>query len=223
MSSANSLLILSAGRGIGLDGFHKLNLVSPSTEETILQRYRRQLSEDATVVVGYRAPELMARHPKLKYEYNYSWFETGSAFSAAIGLKSVPVIVVPSDLFLDDEAAAVIRAATGNVIFTSNTENRSKKAVNVNTQGDAVTEIYCGPKRHGDDPEFKGIVRIEDPALLEALVKTCHANPSAAFSDCLDMHKEHFKTQDAKGSIYEINLVEEYMEFFQMDLANADT
>ena len=36
MNYSNSLLVLSAGPIIGLDGFNKLNLVSPSTGETIL-------------------------------------------------------------------------------------------------------------------------------------------------------------------------------------------
>ena len=221
MISGNSLLILSAGRGIGLDGFHKLNLVAPSTEETILARYRRQLSEDATIVVGYRAPELMARYPCLDYVYNYNWFETGSAFSAAVGLRKGPVIVLPSDLFLEEAAAETIRTATGNVIFTSSTENRLKKAANVSTEGNAVTDIYNGPKRHGDDAEFKGIVRIEDSDLRKVLVASCEANPSAAFSDCLAMHKEAFRAVDTGGDVVEINAVEEYMEFFEKDRAQG--
>ena len=222
MSSANALLILSAGRGIGLDGFHKLNLVAPSTGETILERYRRQLSKDTFIVVGYRAPELMSLYPKLQYSYNYRWFETGSAFSAAIGLKKVPVIVVPSDLFLDEAAAEAVRGAAGNVIFTSNTENRPSKAVNISTEGGAVTEIYSGPKRHGDDVEFKGIVRIEDLDLLTALAASCEANPSMAFSDCLAMHKEAFRAVDTGGLVTEINAVEDYMEFFNKDMCIAD-
>ena len=222
MNSFNTLLILSAGRGIGLDGFHKLNIVAPSTGETILARYRRQLSEDVTIVVGYRAPEIMARYPRLHFIYNYSWFETGSAFSAALGLKKVPVIVVPSDLFLDEAAAKTVRTATGNVIFTSDTENRPIAAVNVSSEANAITEIYSGPKRHGDDVEFKGIIRIEDAELLSAFAASCEARPSLALSDCLEMHKESFRAIDIGGQITEINTIEEYMEFFKKDLNSAD-
>jgi hypothetical protein len=164
----------------------------------------------------------MSLHPKLKYLYNHRWFETGSAFSAAIGLKKVPVIVVPSDLFLDEVAAETVRGATGNVIFTSNTENRPSKAVNVSIEGSAVTEIYSGPKRHGDDVEFKGIVRIEDLDLLSTLVVSCEANPSMAFCDCLAMYKEAFRAVDTGGVVNEINAVEDYMEFFNKDICIAD-
>ena len=221
MSSNNSLLILSAGRGIGLDGFHKLNLVSPSSGETVLERYRRQLGDDTTIVVGYRAPELMSQYPNLEFVYNYNWFETGSAFSAGLVLKSCPVIVVPSDLFLDDAAAEVIATASGNVVFTCETENRPKNAINVATKDGAISEIYSGPKRNGTDAEFKGVVRIEDDKVLEAIVRDCEANPSLAFSDVLSMHKEVFKVKDSVGRVVEINFVEEYVEFFQADRANA--
>ena len=223
MSFANSLLILSAGRGIGLDGFHKLNLVAPSSGETILDRYRRQLSTDISIVVGYRAPELMSLYPKFQYYYNYNWFEAGSAFSAAIGLKKVPVIVLPSDLFLDEAAAEVVGSATGNIIFTSNTENRSTSAINVSADKGTVHEIYNGPKRRGDDVEFKGIVLIQDFELLTALVASCEDNPSMAFSDCLGMHKEAFRAVDTGGLVTEINAVEDYMEFFDKDMSNADS
>jgi hypothetical protein len=222
MNSANSLLILSAGRGIGLDGFHKLNLVAPSTGETILARYLRQLSAAVTVVVGYRAPEMMAQHPSLNYVYNHSWFETGSAFSAGMGLSKAPVIVVPSDLFLDEAAAKGVSTATGNVIFASSTENRPQNSVNIEMDGDTVVDIYTGPKRHGGDPEFKGIVRIEDLDLLEALVKTCEANPAAPFSDCLNLHRQSFRAVVLDGEVTEINAVAEYVEFFNRDRDRAD-
>jgi choline kinase len=218
MSSDNRLLVLSAGRGIGLDGFHKLNLVSPSTKETIITRYLRQISKDVTVVVGYRAPEIIAHYPDLRFVYNYRWFETGSAFSAALGLRKAPVIVVPSDLFLDEHAAKKVRSSTGNVIFTANTENRLKNAVNVCSQSSKIVEMYSGPMRRGEDAEYKGIVRIEDDNLLCDLRATCEANSSLAFSDCLNMHKEMFQTMDVDGEIAEINTVEEYIDFFNKDL-----
>lgn len=223
MNSVNYLLILSAGRGIGLDGFHKLNLVAPSTNETILDRYRRQISANTTVVVGYRAPEIMSNYSELNFIYNYSWFETGSAFSAALGLRNVPVIVLPSDLFLDDAAALAISQTTGNVLFTSDTENRPTAAVNVSTSDGSVTEIYSGPKRHGDDTEFKGITRIEDHELLKLVVETCEANPSCSFSECLSHHKEHFRVAEIFGRVTEINTVEEYMEFYEKDRRQDET
>ena len=219
----NSLLILSAGRGIGLDGFHKLNIVSPSTGETILARYRRQLSDDITVVVGYRAPELMSHNPNLTFVYNYRWFETGSAFSASLGLKKVPVVVVPSDLFLDEAAAMAIRSATGNVIFTSDTENRPVSAVNVSVEGGLIADIYSGPKRRGSDLEFKGIIRIEDLSLLSALGASCEERGALALSDCLELHKESFRVVNIDGQITEINTTEQYMEFYRKDLDSANS
>lgn len=223
MNYVEELLVLSAGRGIGLDGFHKLSLVAPSNKETVLDRYRRQICDKVTVVVGYRAPELMARYPDLNFIYNYKWFESGSGFSAGLGLSRAPVIVVPSDLFMSDRAALTVRESTGNVIFVSRTENRPLTAVNVTISDEQILDIYDGPKRHGGDQEYRGIVRIESKELLDAVADTCRSNPSLAFSDCLAHHKESFRVVDLEGAVSEINSVDDYMQFFRADGQDADT
>lgn len=211
------LLILAAGRGIGLDGFHKLNLVSPSDGRTILARYRQQLCAQVTIVVGYRAPEIMSQNPDIAYVHNYRWFETGSSFSAGLGLSEAPVVVTPSDLFLDERAADVVRHSSGNVIFTSKTENRPQSAVNVSASGGRITEIYQGPKRRGDDTEFRGIVRIEDGDLLRSLAEACLKNESGAFFESLVNFVDRFDERDLEGDVREINTIEDYMEFFHAD------
>lgn len=216
MNFAN-LLILAAGRGIGLDGFHKLNLVSPSDKRTVLARYRQQICDSVTIVVGYRAPEIMSKYPDLSYAHNYRWFETGSSFSASLGLDKSPVIVLPSDLFLDEQAAEIVRGSSGNVIFTSRTENRPQTAVNVQSSDGRILDVYQGPKRRGEDTEFRGIVRIEDADLLNKVRETCVQNESGAFFESLLPHIDQFEEQDLQGEVWEINSVEDYMEFFQAD------
>lgn len=226
MSSKTRLLILSAGRGIGLDGYHKLKLVAPSSGETILDMYKRHFGGHITVVVGYRAPELMAENPDLGFCYNYNWFETGSAFSAHLGLAALnagePVLVVPSDLFISDEAARQINAAEGNVIFTRDTENRDMNAVNVAQNPDGtIASVYSGPKRGGDDDQFCGIAKIADADLRRSLSASCEEHPSLAFSECLDMHRDQFRAVRLNGWLSEINSVEDYMEFFESDRARV--
>jgi hypothetical protein len=214
MISNFKILVLAAGRGIGLDGFNKLNLVCPSSRETVLERYMRQLSKDVSIVVGYRAPEIISKYPNLNYAYNYKWYETGSAFSASLGLHQTPIIVLPSDLFLSEMAAETIRNATGDVIFTSATENRPTNAVNVVVNKRKVVGIYEGPKRQGADQEFKGIVRIETDECMSALRSTCECNPALALSDCLGLHAAKFQAIDIGGAVSEINSVEDYMDYF---------
>ena len=68
--SLNNICVLAAGRGIGIDGFHKLNLASRATGETILERYQRQLGEDLHLIIGYKAAELMSLNPRFNYTYN---------------------------------------------------------------------------------------------------------------------------------------------------------
>jgi hypothetical protein len=217
MTSDNQLLVLAAGRGIGLDGFHKLNLVSPSDGRTILARYQQQLSTDVTIVVGYRAPEIMSQHPDLAYVYNYRWFETGSSYSAGLGLSRAPVIVTPSDLFLDERAAEIVRMSSGNVLFTSRTENRPQAAVNVSSDAGRILDVYQGPKRRGQDTEFRGIVRVEDSDLLSSLADACLSKASNAFFEAIVPFIDQFREVDLEGDVREINSVDDYMEFFNAD------
>lgn len=217
MNYSNSLLVLSAGRGIGLDGFNKLNLVSPSTGETILDRYNRQLGKNITIVTGYRAPEIMSCYPKFKFVYNYVWYETGSAFSAALGLKNEPTVIVPSDLFIGDDEAETISNASGNVIFTFKSENRAMGAVNITIKEKNILDIYEGPKRNGDDHVFSGIVRVEDKTVIKQLIELGNECPSESFIECVSKLKHHFTGIELLQPITEINSVEEYDQFFRED------
>ncbi len=211
MSSSEKLLILSAGRGVGLDGFHKLNLVSPDTKETTLARYMRQFGDEVTVVVGYRAAELISTYPDLDYAYNYAWFETGSAFSAHIGLGTAPVTIVPSDLFITDAVAAEISAAEGNVIFMVNTENRAINAVNVCCDGPDIVDLYKGPKRSGNDAEFIGVVKIADQKVADEAARICEENPGDFFIECIAKMKGTFTAHLLSGGVTEINTIEDYL------------
>lgn len=215
MSSDNTLLILSAGRGIGIDGFHKLKLVDPGTEETLLGRYIRQFGERVTIVVGYHAAELMSSFPQYDYAYNHAWFETGSAFSAHIGLDKAPVLIVPSDLVISDEAVEEIQAQSGNAIFSRNTENRGINSVNVSCEGRRITEVYRGPKRSGGDPEFCGIVKITDQETVDLLSKTCEENPELFLIECVGMLAERFEHHQLDGALQEINTIDDYFTMFE--------
>ena len=211
MTSSEKLLILSAGRGIGLDGFHKLNLVSPETKETTLNRYMRQFGKNVTIVVGYRAAELISTYPDLDYVYNYAWFETGSAFSAHLGLSKAPVTVVPSDLFISDEVANMISAMEDNAIYMINTENRGPNSINISYTNNCIVDIYQGSRKSGDDAEFCGIVKIVGQKILDEVSISCQEHSPDFFIESLVRHKENFKPCLLPDGVLEINTIEDYL------------
>ena len=126
--SSNSILVLAAGRGLSMDGIHKLKLTVPGHCESIKERLNRQFHGVLTIVVGYRAAELISQWPDQNYVYNSRWFETGSAASAAMGLRSVVdeggITVLPSDLIFSESIASMINSESRDAIFLCNTENR---------------------------------------------------------------------------------------------------
>jgi hypothetical protein len=215
MNSANGgeVLVLAAGRGVGLDGFSKLRLTSPHSKETVLDRYLRQFGNSVSVVIGYRGAEVAANYPALRYRYNASWFETGSAYSAHVGLADAPVTVLPSDLFVSDEAAGIVNAAVGNTIFAINTENRHANAVNIRSEGSVIAEVYMGPKRSGSDPEFAGVVKIADSETLALVSESCLQNPAISLIECVAMHKERFRLSLLEGGVTEVNTIEDYLSY----------
>jgi len=219
MSSNNTLLILAAGRSIGIDGFHKLKLVSPSNGENLLSRYVRQFGEKVKIVVGYHAAELMSAFPQYEYAYNHAWYETGSAFSAHIGLDKAPVLIVPSDLVISDEAVEEILSQDGNVFFSHNTENRGINSVNVSCDGSKAKRVYRGPKRSGDDPEYCGIIKITEQETVDLLTRTCEQNPELFLIECLGMLSEHFRHHQLSGVLQEINTIDDYFTMFESNKA----
>lgn len=209
------VLVLAAGRGVGLDGFSKLRLTSPGARETVLDRYLRQFGADMSVVIGYRGAEVAASYPELRYRYNASWFETGSAYSAHVGLTDAPVTILPSDLFVSEVAAEIVNGALGNAIFAINTENRNANAVNIRSEGSLVAEVYMGPKRSGSDPEFAGIVKIADSETLALVSESCLQNPAISLIECVAMHKERFRLNILEGGVTEVNTIEDYLAFLR--------
>ena len=215
MSSNKNLVILAAGRGIGIDGFNKLNLVFPSSKESILERYLRQFDAEVKIVVGYKAAEIMSLNPDLNYVYNHNWFETGSAFSTYLGAEELPVIIMPCDLFLSDDAAEVINSSKGDLLFAIDSENRSNLNAHVSHKNSEILSIYNGSRKSGNDKEFTGIVKVSTKKTLEKLKKVCETNANFFLSEAIEKVKSEFKMEILKGDIKEINSINDYIDLFK--------
>lgn len=217
--SSNKTLVLAAGRGLSMDGIHKLKLTVPGYSETIKERIIRQFQGVLSIVVGYRAAELISEWPDQNYIYNHRWFETGSATSAALGLRSMVepdvVTIMPSDLIFSDEMAKIINEEVQDTIFLCNTENRSKASVNVELREGKIVGHYRGAKRDGRDLEAIGVVKLSNKESVQKVVSKCESDSSLYFVEAFLDAELKLKAIELPFDYSEINSVEDYYQLWK--------
>ena len=94
-------IILAAGQSVHLDGYHQLLVRDPKTENTILDGYIDIFGEkNITVIVGFRAIEIISKYPNLNYIYNKDWAVTNNSGSLGLIDNAEPGYVLSSDFFI---------------------------------------------------------------------------------------------------------------------------
>lgn len=217
--SSNKILVLAAGRGLSMDGIHKLKLTVPGSSETIKERIIRQFQEELSIVVGYRAAELISEWPDQNFIYNHHWFETGSAISAALGLRSMAeadgVTIIPSDLIFSNEIAKIINEEVEDTIFLCNTENRSKASVNVKLHEGKIIGHYRGAKRDSRDLEAIGVAKLSNKESIRVVANKCENDNSLYFVEGLLNSDLSLKALELPFDYFEINSVEDYYQLWK--------
>ena len=218
MKNLNNILVLAAGRGLSMDGIHKLKLLVPNTEDTIKSHIENNFPGKLSLVAGYRAAELISEWPELDFFYNNRWFETGSSESARLGLEalsdSLPVTIMPCDIIFSEKASKIINSCDSDSIFLVNTENRSINALNVIVNGEKIVDCYRGPKKDGSHLEATGISKIFSQKKLEIIADDCSQNPNNFFIETIIKSSCEFNWVDITNEVSEINTTEEYFELW---------
>ena len=155
-----------------MDGFHKLLLRDPQNGELIIDQYLRIFADtDITVVLGYKAIEVMHRYPDLRYVYNPDWKITNNSYSLGLALDTEPCYVISCDLFIDPEIIRILEEAEPNCILTENSENRQLNSLNCSMSQDRqIAEIYQGSLRSKNDPEAIGVYKISEKGQLDSCI-----------------------------------------------------
>ena len=168
------VIILAAGQGFQLDGFNTLLIKHPKTGLRIIEQYLEIFDyKQITVVVGYRAINIMHQYPKLHYVYSSKWSVTNNSYSLGLALNDEPCFVVSSDLFMDKEIFTMLDEAEPNCVLTENSEDRVLASLNCSLEGKRIREIYQGKVRSHEDPESLGVQKITDRTLLRIWGKNC--------------------------------------------------
>lgn len=211
------LIILAAGQGFKLDGFNKILLKDPVTKKTILDNYLEYFSDyDVTVVVGYRSITIMNEYPQLDFIYNKEWRLKGNSYSLALALTEEPCIVLPSDLFFDEDLAKLIKSAPDNSALVANTENRSMQALHCNIKDDIIAKIYSGNPKPSD-PELMGVFKIINKQILRKWRKNCLMNDNVFIGKNLPIKENDIFAVDKQDHLlYEINSPNEYIGFINL-------
>lgn len=208
------LIILAAGQGFKLDGINKLFIKDPRTKETVIERYIRYFKKyKITVVVGYRATEIMCEYPELDYVYNDRWRTTGNSYGLGLALDDEPCIVVSSDLFFDEDMVKLIEDSPDNCVFVSNPENKELNTLRCKMKGKDIEEIYMGNGKN-IDPITLGIYKIKDKSLLREWKRENFANPHIFAG--VNLPLKSVCAVDKKNLLFfDINTHEDYLRFIK--------
>jgi choline kinase len=123
-------IILAAGEGFLLDGMVKCLVRAPHDGRPLLERMMGGFAQhQITVVVGYRAVDVMQRYPDLDYVYNADWATTNNSYSLGLALSDEPCYVLSSDLVFESELVDELDAAAPNLVLTQHRENRIPTSV----------------------------------------------------------------------------------------------
>lgn len=168
------VIILAAGQAIQLDGYNKLLIKDPLSGETILDKYIKAFKGfDITVVLGYRAINVMHEYPGLDFVFNSEWAVSNSSHSLSLALSQEPCFVISGDFLIEPDLIAAMQSSDLDIIATLHKESRASNALNASIEGNHVTDIYQGKLKKSSDPEAIGIYKITSQDLLEAWRYNC--------------------------------------------------
>ena len=207
------LVVLAAGQGFRLDGFHKLRMRDPRTGEPLLERFRRLFAGwELSVVIGYQAIALMNDFPDFDYVYNEHWSITGNSYSLSLALDDRPLVAISSDLFFDDDLVELIAGAPGDAVFVQRSENKQAHSVRCHADDGRVTDLYLGDARSPADTETIGVYKVSDPTLLRTWKRACAHNRSVFCGINLPIAEGRFAAVD-KGDrfLHEVNTHLDYL------------
>lgn len=167
-------IILAAGQGYKLGNFNKLLLRCPYTNKTILDIYLDIFKDtEITIVVGYKAIQIMNEYPKLNYIYNQDWHISKDSHSLGLALNEEPSYIIHSDLFITDDVRNELDKSSENAAVALNRPDRTSSALNCTIEKNFISRIYQGDLINPHDPELIGIYKVKQKDALRYWKRSC--------------------------------------------------
>ncbi len=211
------LIILSAGDSFELDGFNKLLINNPISGKTIIEQYQSIFEPgEITVVVGYKAMEIMNRYPHFNYIYNKKWQTTGSAYSLSLALNEEPSIVIESDFFIDELLKNEF-ASKDEFVVIKKSESKSLNSFKAIIKENRIAGVYSG-KSKNNDPELLGVFKVSNIETLREWKKNGIQNPHQYIGESFPYETSTIPFIEVCGkSITEINTPTDFINFIKND------
>lgn len=221
MAKAERAIILAAGRGHQLDGFTKILLRHPKNGKTVLDHAVEAFSDrHLTVVVGFRAIQVMEAYPRLNYVINHDWAVTNNAHSLALALDDTPSFVVSGDTFFNRDLVDEMEGGPENLALTERRENRTLSAVHCDLdEENRIRSTYQGPMRSAQDPEALGMFKITDVGMLRRWKRQSIEHGNLFVGQTLPCDGCDVMSFDRKQHVYdEINTPADYQRLIETSL-----
>ncbi len=218
MSEVNRAIILAAGKSFQLDGISKALIRHPQTGKTILDYAIEAFAgKRITVVVGFRAIQIMQAYPQLDFVHNPDWALTNNAMSLGLALDDNPAYVVSGDIFLDRQLISRLDQAPADMVLTSDREKRSLSAIHCVLDEQAqVLETYQGPVRSMAHPESVGLFKVSSPEVLRAWRRRCVQHANLFAGQLLPCDSAAITAVPLKDELYfEVNTPTDYLELIE--------
>lgn len=183
------LIILNAGDSFELDGFNKLLIKNPKTGKRIIDEYLEIFNNyQITIIVGYRAMDLMNKYPNIDYVYNKFWQTTNNSYSLSLALDYRSSIITSCDLIINNKIIDKIEKKD-NSIFVNDTENKKNNSIFVEIKKkNQINKIYYGNCKKSTHKEFSGIIKVSDKEIIYNLKKNCQKNPNLFIAENLPLN-----------------------------------
>lgn len=213
-------IILAAGQGYQLDGMSKCLIRDPRSGDSILEHQLRAFAgKQVTVVVGYRAVEIMQRFPSLDFVLNPDWATTHNSYSLSLAVDERPSYVVSSDLLFEPELVAQLDGASPDLVLTERRENRISSSIHCRLDPDGtIAETYVGPLRRSEDPEAIGLFKISSVEALRRWRANCRHQPNVFVGQNLPLVREgcRIHAQDlGPHRFFEVNNASDYLRLIE--------
>lgn len=218
MSQVDQVIILAAGRGGQADGMAKCLIRHPRTGKTVIDHAITAFQgKKITVVVGFRAIQVMDHYPELNFAINENWVGTGNAASLACALSDEPTYVVQGDVFLSEDLVAELEVIEHDFALTSNRENRIPQAIHgVLDEKQNITSAYQGRIRDQANPELLGLFRVSTPEALDVWRRNSRNHSQMFASTTFPFSEFPIRAHDLSGHEYpEINTPSDYLRLIK--------
>jgi choline kinase len=218
MSAVERVIILAAGKSLQLDGISKILIRHPADGRTILDwAIEAFAGKRITVVVGFRAIQIMQAYPDLDYIHNPEWALTNNAMSLGLALTEEPAYVVSGDIFIERRLIERLDRDVPDLVLTSRREKRSLSAVHcVLDDAGRVIEPYQGPVRDMAHPESVGLFKVSSPEVLRQWRRRCIEHSNLFAGQLLPCSPPCVQSVPLEDELFfEVNTPTDYMELIR--------